>query len=395
MKLLNNLKKKYMPLLLTLAILTVPFSAYAAVEDKAPIVLKTMGSLFFGGTVTRTAEGETFHGDHGYAQYYIPQNSREYPLIMWHGIGQSGRSWESTPDGREGFQALLPRDDWSVYIIDQPRRGRAGHTQAKSDSNTVPTTALESAAWDAFRNGIWVPPAPATVFVGSQFPLDAASVEQFFRQQTPDTGEEPRSNEYRSFMGKTMAALLEQTGPAVLITHSNSGQYGWFTGMAAPDKLKAIVAYEPGQFVFPEGEPIVEVPFKNALAGELLQGISVPVDEFKKLTKFPIVVIYGDNISTELSEVFNVEVWRISSTRAQAFVDAVNRHGGDATLVKLPDIGIKGNTHAPFADLNNRQIVDHLEQWLNSKGLAGYAQGYKGPMRKKLDNFTIPLQLEN
>ena len=118
-----------------------------------PITLKTMGSLYFGGTVTKLDNGETFHGDHGYAQYFIPAKSRNYPLIMWHGIGQSGRSYESTPDGREGFMAILPRRDWPVYIIDQPRRGRAGRTLDTKIINVIPTTMRESSAWTAFRNG--------------------------------------------------------------------------------------------------------------------------------------------------------------------------------------------------------------------------------------------------
>lgn len=107
--------------------------AGCATEPDA-LKLRTMGSLFFGGTVTHLANGETFHGDHGYAQFFIPQNARTYPLILWHGIGQSGRSFESTPDGREGFMALLPRRDWAVYIIDQPRRGRAGRTLAQKSN---------------------------------------------------------------------------------------------------------------------------------------------------------------------------------------------------------------------------------------------------------------------
>lgn len=202
-------------------------AAWAASEHtQPPIVLKTMGSLFFGGTVTKGADGETFHGDHGYAQFYIPQNARQYPLIFWHGIGQSGRSWESTPDGREGFQTIFPRRDWPVYIIDQPRRGRAGRTQSISNGPAIPTTARESAAWNAFRNGMWVPPQPPYFFPNTLSPTDSASIEQFFRQQTPDTGEEPSTQEYRWFLGKTMADLLRRTGPAILITHSNSGQYG-------------------------------------------------------------------------------------------------------------------------------------------------------------------------
>lgn len=148
-------------------------------EHTQSIILKTMGSFMFGGTLTKTEEGETFHGDHGYAQYYIPRNSREYPLVMWHGMGQSGKSWESTPDGREGFMSILPRHDWSVYIIDQPRRGRAGYTKARSsDPGAIPTTARESSVWNAFRNGVWAPPEvgsremrpPSTSFSASRHP---------------------------------------------------------------------------------------------------------------------------------------------------------------------------------------------------------------------------------
>lgn len=48
---------------------------------------------------------------------------------------------------------------------------------------------------------------------------------------------------------------------------------------------------------------------------------------------------------------------------------AVNRHGGDCTVVHLPDIGITGNTHFPFSDLNNVQIANLMENWLHEKGL--------------------------
>jgi hypothetical protein len=383
-------------LTLTLCIgLPLASDAFAAQQSaQKPIILKTMGSLFWGGTVAKADNGVTFHGDHGYAQYYIPLNAREFPLIMWHGMGQSGRSWESTPDGREGFQAILSRNDWPVYIIDQPRRGRAGYTQAKAyDSQSNPTTAHESSAWDAFRNGVWVPPQAATLFPGVQFPSDAVSIDQFFRQQTPNTGEEPKTPEHRAFMGSTMTALLRQTGPAVLLTHSNSGQYGWYAAMAAePSQVKAIVAYEPGAFTFPEGERPAEIPVRAKGVAEAMEPRMVSMTDFQKLTKIPILVIYGDNISKEPSEVFNVDVWRVASTRAKQFIDAVNRHGGNAQLVLLPEIGIKGNTHAPFADLNNLEIAAHLESWLQDRGLDGRDNPHTGPVPQKMDAVTIPLQ---
>jgi len=380
-----------MLLTLTLA-LALPASGLAASQqEQKPITLKTMGSLFFGGTVTKGSNGDTFHGDHGYAQFYIPQNARQYPLIMWHGMGQSGRSWESTPDGREGFQAILTRNDWPVYIIDQPRRGRAGYTRAKPDDpSKVSTTARESGVWNAFRNGEWVPPNPPMMYPGTQFPKDAASIEQFFRQQTPNTGDEPMTNEYRAEMGKTMASLLELTGPSILITHSNSGQYGWFSVMAAPELVKGIVAFEPGAYVFPEGERPAEIPGKADTVDYHMAPRMVPLAEFEKLTAVPIIIIYGDNISKEPSEIFNVDVWRVASARGKQFVDAVNRHGGDATLIILPEIGIKGNTHAPFGDLNNLEIADHMEKWLHDKGLDVRATAHQGPKKKDME-LTIPL----
>jgi pimeloyl-ACP methyl ester carboxylesterase len=382
------------PAMLLVFCLSITSAAEAASnEAQKPITLKTMGSLFFGGTVTRAENGETFHGDHGYAQYYIPQNSRNYPLVMWHGIGQSGKTYESTPDGREGFMSILPRRDWPVYIIDQPRRGRAGRTQAVDVARTsVPTTEKESAAWDAFRLGVWTPPDPAYFFPRLQFARDPATIDQFFRQQTPDTGPEPRTAEHRTFMGETAAELFRQIGPGILITHSNSGQYGWMAGMAAPELIKAIVAYEPGAFAFPEGERPAEIPTKIDLVNQVMQPQMVPIEEFKKLTRMPILVIYGDNISKDPSPVFNVDLWRVASTRAKQFVDAVNRHGGDALLVLLPEIGIAGNTHIPFADLNNAQIAEHLEKFLQSKGLDGRNQPHNGPAPKKMESSTIPLK---
>lgn len=55
-----------------------PVQAAGQAPETGPITLRTMGSLFFGGTVTKTGDGGTFHGDHGYAQFYIPQDSRKY-----------------------------------------------------------------------------------------------------------------------------------------------------------------------------------------------------------------------------------------------------------------------------------------------------------------------------
>ena len=366
----------------------------AFADTESPIVLRTMGSLFFGGNVTELENGETFHENHGYAQYFIPQNAHNYPIIMWHGIGQSGKSFETTPDGREGFMSILPRKNWATYIIDQPRRGRAGRTLDTQIINVVPTTTKESAVWNAFRNGIWNPPAKPYLYKNSQFPLNPAAVEQFFRQQTPDTGAEPRNTEYYYFMGNTMAQLLELTGDSILLTHSKSGIYGWFSALSAPQKVKAIIAFEPGHFIFPNGEKLTEIDYGTEEVAKTQQPVFVSEKEFKKLTKMPILIIYGDNIAQKPSKIFNENVWRISSTRAIDFATAVNSRGGDVKVIRLPDIGIKGNTHAPFADKNNLEIANLIENYLQEKNLAKSDKPHLAPKQKVVKEYTIPLKSE-
>ncbi|MBR6636948.1 MAG: hypothetical protein IKK97_05800 [Phascolarctobacterium sp.] len=54
---------------------------------------------------------------------------------------------------------------------------------------------------------------------------------------------------------------------------------------------------------------------------------------------------------------------------ARKWVEVVNKYGGDAQVVHLPEVGIKGNTHFPFSDLNNVTIAKLMEAWLQEKGL--------------------------
>jgi hypothetical protein len=54
--------------------------------------------------------------------YQVPVNARRLPLVFWHGHGQSARTWESTPDGREGIQTKIG----SGVLITHSQSGRLG-----------------------------------------------------------------------------------------------------------------------------------------------------------------------------------------------------------------------------------------------------------------------------
>ena len=342
-----------------LAALVAGTSAASAFE---PLTIVDQGSFAAGGTVIQndgaydndapTAEGQTFHGDHVYAFYQVPANARPLPLILWHGAYQSGRSWETTPDGREGFQTLFLRRGFPVYVIDQPRRGRAGNSTV---AETVEPTPYDQLFFDQFRFGRWPDYCP-----GVQVDEKPGTLDQFFRSVTPNTGPyDPR------VLADGVSALVDRVGPVVLVTHSQAGGPGWLTAIENPN-VKGIVALEPGSgFVFPEGERPEAMP---SAAGTLTPE-AIPADDFDKLTRIPIVIYYGDNIPTEPTSERGKDNGRVRLAMARLWVDAVNRHGGDATLVHLPEIGIAGNTHFLMSDLNNVEIADLIAKFLAEKHL--------------------------
>ncbi len=115
--------------------------------------------------------------------------------------------------------------------------------------------------------------------------------------------------------------------------------------------------------------PTGEVPAPIPMAGGTLTAFEVPLSDFMKLTKIPIIIYYGDNIPDKPMDNPGQDGWRARLEMARLWRDCVNRHGGDVTVVHLPEIGIKGNTHFPFSDLNNVEIADLMSEWLKKKGL--------------------------
>jgi hypothetical protein len=334
-------------------------------NSKTDLSIAEQGSFSFGGTVITGDNGDTFHGDHGYAQFQIPSKARKYPLVMWHGGGQHARTYESTPDGREGFQSLMLRKGYPVYIVDQPGRGRAGKT---TTGVTIPdATPNEANLFTIFRLGVWVPPAQPDWFPGVQFSQDARAVDQYWRQVTPDTsslgGGASGVGPGAEMSIDAMAKLFDEVGPAVLITHSASGGMGWLTAIKS-ENVKAVISYEPTVFVYPDDETPPEAGYAPPIA--------VSRADFDKLSSIPIQIIYGDNIGTELTGIFGIDLWVKSVPAAHSFAASLNANGGDAQVLELPTIGVRGNTHFPFSDLNNVKIADLLGTYLERKHLDRY-----------------------
>ncbi|AUI72316.1 alpha/beta hydrolase [Companilactobacillus alimentarius] len=137
---------------------------------------------------------------------------------------------------------------------------------------------------------------------------------------TPDTGEIDFP-----LITSTAVEALKKSGPSVLMTHSQGGVPGWMIGSASDD-VTAIIAIEPGAFVFPKEEVPEKIVTKYPMA---IEGIPVSDDDYVSLIKKPIVVYFGDNIPSEPSKVPAWDFWR-GSEGAEYYFDykrgaAVNR----------------------------------------------------------------------
>lgn len=342
---------KIVSLLITACVLFHNMGQAIAIEVKEPLVISEQGSFFIGGTVSTDENGNSFHGDHGYAFYQKPVHPRKLPVVFLHGIYQSSRTWESTPDGREGFQNLFLRKNFSTYNLTHPRRGNAGRGQKGIEIKPI----YDEQSWyTKWRIGIY-----PGYFKGVQFPRDKESLNQFFRQITPDTG--PIDFEVNT---NAIASLFDKLGGGIMIAHSQGVMHTWMT-IPKTKNIKAVVALEGGGFFsFPQNEPrpTTEVP-------EGVEYIRVSADTFNTFTRIPILLLYGDNIPAKKCDIPELDIWRIRLKLAFKWAEAVNRHGGDVTVIHLPEIGIHGNTHFIMSDLNNKDIANIIFNWLHKKGL--------------------------
>lgn len=331
-----------------------------------PLMIERQGQFPIGGTTIQRPgtfdpdtfvgwtnpiqDGQTYRCDYAFARYQIPVQAKKLPLVFVHGFGSDGVCWETTPDGRDGFATLLLREGYPTYVLDLPGRGHASRTSADV---TVKPVADEEFWFDIWRMGLW-----PDWNEGIQFPTDSLSVSNFFRQMVPDLSDHKQDV-------IALDAVAHKIGNHILVTHSAGGFPGWMSAINNPE-VKGIIALEPGGFVFPEKEVPDALP---GLTGGLA-GVPMPSDKFMELTKKPIVIYYGDYIPESDATTLGGSNWEVRLKMAREFVNAVNRHGGNATLVELPKIGIKGNSHFLMQELNNDVIAEHVADWLIGNGLA-------------------------
>jgi hypothetical protein len=329
-------------LLFMLCALVLPASA----QDNAvtgPLTLQAQGSFFTGGrdvnadtlsTLPAFAPSGTITVDQMYVHYEVPVGAgKHYPLTLIHGCCLTGKTWETTPDGRMGWDEFFVRMGYPVYVIDQSWRGRSAGSIAainavksgKAPVDQLPTvfSGGHEAAWTIFRFG----PEYPKVYDGMQYPLDAQA--EFWKQMVPDwSNAVPTPNP----TVPALSELAQKLRGTVLISHSQSGIYPFQTVALSTKGVAGIISIEPGACPDPTGDL---APYKG----------------------LPVMVLFGDYVDLSPR-------WAPRLKGCRAFVEAANAAGGKAELLVLPDIGIHGNSHMLMQDKNSLQIAALLAVWI-------------------------------
>ena len=83
-----------------------------------------------------------------YVQYQVPPNGdRHVPVVMVHGCCLSSKTWETTPDGRMGWDEYFVRRDRPVYLADQVSRafGLRRVSDQRGEGGSAPESVADSA----------------------------------------------------------------------------------------------------------------------------------------------------------------------------------------------------------------------------------------------------------
>jgi pimeloyl-ACP methyl ester carboxylesterase len=319
-----------------------------------PLVLKAQGSFFVGGEKVEQTQGEL--GDLGpgghitvnqmYVRYMVPQGGEgNVPVVMMHGATLTGKSWETTPDGRMGWDEYFARKGHPVYVPDQVGRGRSGFNQAVFNdvrAGAAPAANLprwirfsDEVVWPNFRFGS----KPGTPYEDSQFPVNA--VDELSKQGVPDVsfGGVPNPNPTL----KALSDLAGQVNGAVLIGHSQSGSFPLAAALLNPAVARGLVLIEPG------GCPS-----------------NYTDDQIKTLATIPILAVFGDHRDTPTGIGIRPS-WQISFESCQALIGRLKAAGGQAEMLAPPDRTRRGNSHMLMQDKNNLQIADLILTWIDER----------------------------
>ncbi len=357
----------------------------AASPDEGPLCISKQGYFFVGGQYFEGPDGR-YMGGQMYVEYQIPhEQMHPYPVVFFSGGGQSGLNYTSTPDGREGWAQFFLRRGYAVYVLDQPARARSPSHPEMGVQTRHSVARVEQQFTAPSRKPMWPQAALHTQFPGAGVEGDP-TFDQCFAQNFPSLANFARQQELNRDAG---AALLDKIGPAILLTHSQSGTFGWLVADARPGLVKAILAMEPsgppvrdnvtngaphwfedGRLTKPYGltaPPLAyDPPLKSADELKFVRqdapdgdglvrcwGQAEPARQLTNLRDVPVLVVMGEA--------------SYHAPYDHCTVAYLRQAGVEVDFVRLADLGMAGNGHMLMIEKNNREIAAVAEEWVRRR----------------------------
>lgn len=330
--------------------------------------------------------GGKYSGEVMTGQMYVevlrpPRVTRKYPLVFFHGNSQTATNWMETPDGRPGWADYFLAEGYLVYLVDQPARGRsAWHPSTNGPLQILLAGDIERRFTASEVNGGMWPQAKKH----TQWPSDSPHkgrrgdpvFDAFFATQVESLAS---TVETQTLVQAAGTALLDKIGPAILVTHSQAGPFGWLLSDSRPRAVKGVIAIEPSG-----------PPFHNAVVNEDLNrpwGIADipltynppakmaselrPIRESKpdapdltpcwKQADPPrrLVNLQGIPILVVVTESSQHAVYDHCTSKY------LTQAGVKNTFARLEDQGIRGNGHMVMLEKNSLEVAGFLEKWIS------------------------------
>ena len=357
----------------------------SAAEDRLfdanrPLEIADQGIFTIPGRYVQ-ADKQTIMVGQMHVQYQIPKNkTRPYPVVFIHGGGQTAVNFLGTPDGRRGWADDFVANGYAVYLVDQPGRGRSGFVSAAYGKPRTQSVEENMSRLTDTRNR-WPQDGLHTQWPGAGKPGDPA-FDAFIASRVEGIGDELLSDQLNRQAG---AKLLDRIGPAVLLTHSQSGMVGWTIADERPALVRGILALEPS------GPPIRNInekgppdyfsdgpalrPWGVTRGPMVYDPPAASPDEIKlvrqEMPDAPGLVrcFMQAEPARKLAHLAGIPILMVLT---EASLHAPYDHctskwltqaGVQHTFVHLQDVGIRGNGHEMMLEKNSLEISAFLRKW--------------------------------
>ena len=335
--------------------------------------------FFVGGKYSGTPSNEVMSGQM-YVEVLHPQKAtRKYPLVFFHGLGQTATNWMGTPDGRPGWADYFLAQGYVVYLVDQPARGRSAWSASANGAWQFPSLASVEQRFTAPEiNGNWPQAKKHTQWPGSTDKKGRHGdpvFDAFYASQV----ESLASNvETQTLVQAAGVALLDKIGPAIIVTHSQAGPFGWLLADARPALVKGIVAIEPAGPPF-QNELVNQDPARPWGIADIPLTYDPPAKVAADLKK--IRRVYTDSPEADcweqadpprrLPHLIGIPI-SIVTTEASyhayfdhCTVNYLTQAGVKSTFLRLEEQGIHGNGHMVMLEKNSDAVAAAIQKWIS------------------------------